>query len=77
MHVIPLVLLFRHIACSHNFSVIDNSRKRPEVKIMEQLAAFCMRQACKDTETISVSKQSSSRPTRPSKKSPTTTRYSK
>lgn len=56
------------------FKYTDNSRKRPEVKIMEQLAAFCMRQACKDTETISVSKQSSSRPTRPSKKSPTTTR---
>ncbi|KAK3532728.1 hypothetical protein QTP86_028097, partial [Hemibagrus guttatus] len=40
------------------------SRKRQEVDIMEQLSAFCRRQACKDSETISVSK-----------KSPTTTRH--
>ncbi|KAG7316913.1 hypothetical protein KOW79_019211 [Hemibagrus wyckioides] len=41
------------------------SKKRQEVDIMEQLAAFCRRQTCKGTETISVSK-----------KSPTTTRMS-
>ncbi|XP_026786019.3 dynein axonemal assembly factor 8 isoform X3 [Pangasianodon hypophthalmus] len=47
------------------FKYTDDSRKTSEVNIMEQLAAYCRRQACKDTETetISVSKRSSSRST--------------
>ncbi|MCI4392266.1 hypothetical protein PGIGA_G00143990, partial [Pangasianodon gigas] len=33
------------------FKYTDDSRKISEVNIMEQLAAYCRRQACKDTET--------------------------